>query len=64
MTNGEYTVFSKYVNANGYWAGLVKGVAMNRTITARNAAADMPYNIPVLPAFYDLSPLGSVDGVW
>jgi hypothetical protein len=64
LTPEEYAVFSQYVNANGYWTGLVKNVGLNQTVTYENAAANSPFNIPVLPALYNLSPVGTIDDVW
>ncbi|KAI3317918.1 hypothetical protein HD806DRAFT_355619 [Xylariaceae sp. AK1471] len=64
LTDQEREVFSSFTTANGYWTGLVKGVGLNQTVTAWNGAADTPLNIPVLPALYDLSPVGIIDDVW
>jgi hypothetical protein len=64
LTTEEYDVFSQYITTNGYWTGLVKGVGLNQTVGNRNAAVHMPFNIPVLPALYHLSPVGVLDDVW
>ncbi|KAI0481791.1 hypothetical protein F4859DRAFT_476011 [Xylaria cf. heliscus] len=64
ITHEEHEVFSRYISANGYWTGLVKNVGLNQTLTSWNAAAGTPFNIPVLPALYDLSPVGIIDDVW
>ncbi|KAI1207928.1 uncharacterized protein F4807DRAFT_433758 [Annulohypoxylon truncatum] len=64
LTDQEQEVFSRYIAANGYWTGLVKNVGLNQTLTSWNAAAGTPFNIPVLPALYDLSPVGTIDDVW
>ncbi|OTA63777.1 hypothetical protein K449DRAFT_421857 [Hypoxylon sp. EC38] len=60
----EYVVFSQYVNANGYWTGLVTNVGLSPTTTYWNAAATTPFQIPVLPGLYVLTPVGVVDNVW
>ncbi|KAI1207431.1 uncharacterized protein F4807DRAFT_177693 [Annulohypoxylon truncatum] len=60
----EYAVFSQYVNANGYWTGLVTDVGLSQTTTYWNAAAATPFQIPVLPGLYVLTPVGVVDNVW
>lgn len=64
LTDQEIDVFSSYRSANGYWTGLVRGVGLNETVTAWNHAANTPYNIPVLPALYDLSPVGTIPDTW
>lgn len=60
----ERAVFSQYQTANGYWTGLVRGIGMYKTITFDNAAATTPFNIPVLPALYQVAPVGTLDDVW
>lgn len=64
LTEQEHEVFSSFTTANGYWTGLVSNVGLNQTTTLWNAAADTPFNIPVLPALYALSPVGVIDDVW
>ncbi|KAI0964707.1 FAD/NAD(P)-binding domain-containing protein [Xylaria arbuscula] len=64
LTDQEHDVFSRYTSANGYWTGLVRNVGLNQTLSIWNAAAGTPFNIPVLPALYSLSPVGVIDDVW
>ncbi|RYP70060.1 hypothetical protein DL769_005106 [Monosporascus sp. CRB-8-3] len=64
LTSGELAVFSQFVSANGYYTGLVKGVGLNQTVSHYNAAANTPFNIPVLPAMYALAPVGTIEDVW
>ncbi|KAI6081920.1 hypothetical protein F4821DRAFT_248359 [Hypoxylon rubiginosum] len=64
LTPEELSVFTQYITANGYWTGLVKNVGMNQTISNVNSAATTPFNIPVLPALYQLTPVGVLDDVW
>ncbi|KAF4631707.1 hypothetical protein G7Y89_g6422 [Cudoniella acicularis] len=64
LTAEECAVFSQYITANGYWTGLVKNVGLNETVAIFNSAAHTPFNIPVLPALYHLSPVGVIDDVW
>ncbi|KAI0887006.1 uncharacterized protein GGS22DRAFT_120393 [Annulohypoxylon maeteangense] len=60
----EYAAFSQYVNANGYWTGLVTDVRLSLTTTYWNAATTTPFQIPVLPGMYILTPVGVVDNVY
>lgn len=60
----EQNVFSQYITANGYWTGLVKNVGLNESVTIFNSAAHTPFNIPVLPALYQIGPVGVIDDVW
>lgn len=64
LTPEEHAVFGQYVTAAGYWAGLVRNVGLNQSVEIINAAAGTPYNIPVLPALYYMSPTGVVDDTW
>ncbi|KAH8688018.1 hypothetical protein BGZ60DRAFT_363995 [Tricladium varicosporioides] len=64
LTADEYAVFSQYITANGYWTGLVKNVGLDQTIVTFNSAANTPFNIPALPALYNLAPVGNIDDVW
>ncbi|KAI0502856.1 FAD/NAD(P)-binding domain-containing protein [Xylaria bambusicola] len=64
LTEQEQDVFSSFISANGYWTGLVKNVGLNQTLTSLNGASNTPFNIPVLPALYALSPVGIIDDVW
>ncbi|XXH00111.1 hypothetical protein Hte_006453 [Hypoxylon texense] len=64
LSTEEYAVFSHYVNANGYWTGLVTDVGLSSTTTYWNAAATTPFQIPVLSGMCVLTPVGVVDNVW
>ncbi|KAK9781734.1 putative Amine oxidase domain-containing protein [Seiridium cardinale] len=64
LTPEEYSVFSQYITANGYWTGLVQNVGLNQTESIYNSAQNTFSNIPVLPALYYLTPTGVLDDVW
>ncbi|CEJ88200.1 hypothetical protein VHEMI04641 [[Torrubiella] hemipterigena] len=64
LSDDETSVFSKFTKSNGYWAGLVTNVGLNQTRSWLNAAANTPFNIPVLPAMYEFRPIGVVEGLW
>lgn len=64
LSSEEHDVFSQLSGANGYWTGLVTNVGLNQSFTYWNAAANTPFNIPVLPALYALTPTGVLDDVW
>ncbi|KAF3764426.1 hypothetical protein M406DRAFT_71032 [Cryphonectria parasitica EP155] len=64
LTPDEHAVSAQYHTATGYWTGLVRGIGMNQTISIDNSAATTPYNIPVLPALYQVAPVGTLDDFW
>ncbi|KAJ8115798.1 hypothetical protein ONZ43_g4588 [Nemania bipapillata] len=60
----ETAVFKQYTSANGYWTGLVTGVGLNQTESYWNAAKTTASHIPVLPALYNLVPVGVLNDTW
>lgn len=60
----ERAVFSQFVNANGYWTGLVTNVGLDQTTSWTNGANGTAHNVPVLPGLYALGPVGVINDVW
>ncbi|KAH6623219.1 hypothetical protein F5144DRAFT_615060 [Chaetomium tenue] len=64
LTPDEHAVFSQFTGATGYWTGLVRGVGLNQTVAHQNVAATTPFQLPVLPALYQVAAVGVVEDVW
>ncbi|EAQ83425.1 hypothetical protein CHGG_09829 [Chaetomium globosum CBS 148.51] len=64
LTPDEHAVFSQLTGATGYWTGLVRGVGLNQTVAHQNAAATTPFQLPVLPALYQVAAVGVLEDVW
>ena len=66
LTPEELSIFSQFTTSNGYWTGLLKnlGPSMNQSIFYRNAALTTPFRLPILPALYEVGPVGLLNDTW
>lgn len=51
----EKELFAQFLS-NGYWTGLIRNIGIPNNLTVQNIGANTPYNLPVLPGLYGVSP--------
>lgn len=60
LDSTESGLFDKFT-WSGYYATVVNSTGLNATSGFQNAASDTLYNLPPLPAIYDIRPTGVAD---